>query len=117
MRVVMKALSIRQPWPHLVVTGRKRIENRTWRTAYRGPLLVHAGSQWHGEPIDAIEKRHRITIPRDIPLGGIIGIVDLVDIVERSEDPYFVGPYGWVLRNARSLLGLFETLMDPFPLA
>jgi hypothetical protein len=113
----MKTLSIRQPWAHLVVMGRKTIENRTWRTSYRGPLLVHAGGRWADEPVERIERRHRIEIPRDLPLGGIVGIVDLVDIVRRSNDPFFHGPWGWVLVGARALpfrplsgrLGLFET--------
>jgi hypothetical protein len=108
----MKALSIRQPWAHLVVMGEKRIENRTWSTRYRGPILVHAGGRWHDEPI---ERRHGVTVPRDVQLGGIVGIVELVEIVEQSDDPYFVGPFGWVLRNARAAvpayawgLGLFD---------
>ena len=38
----MKALSIRQPWAWLIVHGRKDIENRSWRTKFRGRFLVHA---------------------------------------------------------------------------
>ena len=34
----MKALTIKQPWASLIVHGIKDIENRTWRTDYRGPL-------------------------------------------------------------------------------
>jgi hypothetical protein len=113
----MKTLSIRQPWAHLVITGRKCVENRSWRTSYRGPLLVHAGARWTGEAIEGIERRHRIEIPRDLPVGGIVGVVDFVDIVRRSEDPFFTGPLGWIFANARALpfrplpgrLGLFET--------
>jgi len=37
------SLSIRQPWAWLIVQGHKPIENRTWPTTYRGPLLIHAG--------------------------------------------------------------------------
>jgi hypothetical protein len=57
-----KALSIRQPWAHLIVAGIKQIENRTWTTRYRGPLLIHAGQLWHDETIADIERRHRIAI-------------------------------------------------------
>lgn len=39
----MKALTIRQPWTDAVAYGTKRTENRTRRTTYRGPLLIHAG--------------------------------------------------------------------------
>ena len=53
----MKALSVRQPWAHLIVTGIKRVENRFWETPYRGPLLIHAASRWHDTKIEAIERR------------------------------------------------------------
>lgn len=35
----MKALTIKQPWASLIVHGIKDIENRTWRTDYRGPVI------------------------------------------------------------------------------
>ena len=38
----MKALSIRQPWAWLIVNGHKDIENRQWRTHFRGKIYVHA---------------------------------------------------------------------------
>jgi ASCH domain len=92
-----------KPWAHLVVSGIKRIENRTWRTNYRGPLLIHAGVNWHDERLEEIEERHALTIPRDLPLGGVVGMVELVDVVLQSDDPFFHGPFGWVLANARSI--------------
>lgn len=36
----MKALSIKEPWASLILTGRKTIETRTWCTKYRGQLLL-----------------------------------------------------------------------------
>jgi len=39
----MKAILIRQPWAWLIVHGYKDVENRTWSTKYRGPILIHAG--------------------------------------------------------------------------
>jgi len=38
----VKALTLTQPWATLVAIGAKRIETRSWRTAYRGPLAIHA---------------------------------------------------------------------------
>ena len=37
----MKALTIKQPWAWLIAHGYKNVENRTWRTNYRGNLLIH----------------------------------------------------------------------------
>jgi hypothetical protein len=107
----MKALTIRQPWAALIVAGFKNIENRTWTTKYRGPLLIHAGgTEW--EPLS------RFVPEAAIPslYSRIIGMVDLLDVVESHASPWFEGPYGWVLANPRPIrpvpmagrLGLFE---------
>jgi hypothetical protein len=39
----------------------------------------------------------------DCRFGGIIGQVDIVDCVDKSASPWFVGPFGFVLRNPRIL--------------
>ena len=38
----MKALSIKQPWASLIAHGIKDIENRTWKTNFRGRIYIHA---------------------------------------------------------------------------
>lgn len=38
----MKALTIKQPWASLIAHGIKDIENRTWKTNYRGRIYIHA---------------------------------------------------------------------------
>jgi hypothetical protein len=38
----MKALSIIMPWPWLIFHYGKDVENRNWKTDYRGTLLIHA---------------------------------------------------------------------------
>lgn len=38
-----KALSVRQPWAHLILNGRKPIETRSWQTEYRGDLVICSG--------------------------------------------------------------------------
>lgn len=39
-----KALTLHQPWAHLVAVGAKTIETRSWPTSYRGRLLIHSGA-------------------------------------------------------------------------
>jgi ASCH domain len=104
----MKALSIRQPWAELIVVGLKDIENRMWRADYRGPILIHAAMKI--EPIDAdlrewIKRISGFDLPHadDLPRGGIVGQAEIVDIVQSSASPWFSGPYGFVLANARRL--------------
>jgi len=41
---IMKVLSVKQPWASLICSGIKDIENRTWKTKFRGRVLIHAGA-------------------------------------------------------------------------
>ena len=105
------AISIRQPWVYCILHGSKTIENRSWPTKYRGPILLHAGKALTKRDVAGVRefvKEHVglewLRLPQDpsgYPTGGIVGIADLVDCVERSDSPWFFGPYGFVLRNAR----------------
>jgi hypothetical protein len=113
----MKALSIRQPWAWLIVNGIKPVENRTWSTKYRGPLLIHAGLALAKTSIEEIERRFGVSIDSEqLLFGGVVGVAELVDIVDDHASPFFEGPFGWVLRRPRALrfmpcpgkLGLFE---------
>ena len=38
----MKALSIKEPWATMILKGKKVIETRTWKTNYRGKILLCA---------------------------------------------------------------------------
>jgi hypothetical protein len=42
----MKALSVIQPWATLLVCGAKRLETRSWKTSYRGSLLIVASRKF-----------------------------------------------------------------------
>ena len=48
--MIIKAISIRQPWAQMIVQGFKTIETRTWYTVYRGELLICSTQQpeWPG---------------------------------------------------------------------
>jgi predicted transcriptional regulator len=76
----MKAISIKQPYANAIVNGSKTVEFRSWRTNYRGPLVI-ASSQ----------------SPKIKPWGCAIGIVDLVDITHNGHE------YEWILENPKKL--------------
>jgi hypothetical protein len=97
----MKALTVRQPWAWAIVHAGKDIENRSWRTHYRGPLLIHAAVSPHA--LWDMPRGVRKPEERDIHYGAIIGLVELVDVVERSRSKWFIGPVGWVVANPRPL--------------
>jgi hypothetical protein len=99
---IMKAISIRQPWAHLVVSGIKTIENRHWSTDYRGVVLIHASVNRDRDAHHDL-RRLRVRVPDELPRGVLIGYAELVDVIMDSSDRFFTGPYGFVLRNAQPL--------------
>lgn len=66
----MKALSVKQPWASLLVSGQKTIECRTWKTSYRGPLLICSSKgDW---PMD--------NEGNFCPGGMALGVIELLDV-------------------------------------
>lgn len=117
------ALSIRQPWAWLIVNGFKDLENRNWRTHFRGRIFVHAAKGMTGAEYGdcrefALRIRPAIPFPEfdDLPRGGIVGAVDVTGCVCDSPSPWFVGDFGFTLANpellafrpSRGALGFFK---------
>lgn len=100
----MKIISIKQPWASLIIQKGKDIENRTWPTKYRGPVLVHASLRADTISAREIADRFGVRPPSFLPLGGVIGIVEIVDCVDAHPSRWHVpGNWGFVLRNPRPL--------------
>ncbi|MEM6484185.1 MAG: ASCH domain-containing protein [Pseudomonadota bacterium] len=112
----MKALTIHQPWASLILLGIKRYENRTWRTNYRGPLAIHAGSSrasWdiaEADPAIAADLEQHGLNRQTAPHGVILGAVWLADCIginlipaDAQSDPYASGPWCWVLASPTML--------------
>ena len=93
------ALSIRQPWAARILYGGKDIENRDWSTHQRGDIMIHAGKAWD----DGFVDDWKDPLSEYMLRGGIVGIVEIVDCVTKSDSPWFVGKYGYVLRNPRPI--------------
>ena len=113
------ALSIKQPWAALLVTGRKTLEIRTWGTRFRGPVLIHAGKIPDNRPeawawIDSPELAVAA-----VSLGGIVGEASIIgcrmyrtkkgfaaDRHHHLNDPDWFQPpvmFGFEFRDARPL--------------
>ena len=123
----MKAITVRQPWAILLATGKKHIETRSWKTNYRGEILIHAGKK---DPLcgicmmteDAKERTFRcLGLPevfnrfQKFPTGEIIGKANLVNCLridevtaallkEQHPDEYAFGDftpgrYAWVMTD------------------
>lgn len=130
----MKTLSIRQPWASLICHGIKEVENRTWKTDYRGKVLIHTGVTKVHKNLEMQTPPHmwdeiflhqmQGTFPEmdELPYGAIIGYATLVDCVEEVTDSVWDGGEGivkWIFEDAhlfkepitgvKGKLNLYET--------
>lgn len=119
----VKALTIRQPWAELILRGRKPYELRSWRTKYRGPLVIHAAAK-----IDAWDARHFGLDPESLVTSAFVGFAILSDVrpytredarllkKRRAGHGWFAHNFAWVLKKPRRIqqvkakgqLGLFK---------
>ena len=82
----MKALSLTQPMAWAIFNG-KNVENRTWRTNYRGQLLIHASMNFDAKHLSWLKDnatRLRIKLPEHFYHGVILGTVDIIGCVTRE---------------------------------
>lgn len=108
----MKALTIGQPYAELIMSGEKTIENRSWPTAYRGPLAIHAGLSREWMKVAARDG----VMPRGMTenrlvFGALVGVVTLIGCVPVTQLPpslrgnvHAFGPWCWILRRPMRLL-------------
>jgi hypothetical protein len=117
----MKAISIQQPWAYAILHLGKDVENRTWKTKYRGRILIHAGKTIDKKGVgwlnDLLLREGSKSLPEDLPTGGIVGAVEITGVIDKSyPNIWFFGPYGWKLKNPiafpfvpyKGQLGIFE---------
>ena len=107
----MKALSVRAPWWWAILHG-KPVENRDWYTSQRGRIYLHASKFWKAEDIEDdwedvlyMAGKDKMTLPTPDWVtmktsgGCIVGSVEIVDCVRKHPSKFFVGEYGFVLRD------------------
>lgn len=90
---VRQALTICQPYAHLIATGKKFIENRDWPTTHRGWLVIHAG-KGKKYMVDGDEERYP-----DMVFGAAVAVAWLVACVRIDGLPTAIEAhpqYGWV---------------------
>ena len=109
MTLPTKALSIRQPWAWAILYAGKDVENRSWQAVnhglnQRGPVAIHASATMaKGEYESARDFMASIGVtcpdPHELRRGGIVGEVEIVDVVKHNDSPWFFGPRGLILAN------------------
>jgi hypothetical protein len=119
----MKCLSIQQPYAELIVSGVKDIENRDWSTKFRGEFLIHASKRFDNEAFKYLSiygGHFEGKTKEDFLLGGIVGKSTLIDCVTSYRSGWFIGKYGFVLKDSSRIdfipykgrLGFFEVDVD-----
>lgn len=77
----MKVITVKQPWTTLIAEGLKEYEFRTWKTKYRGDILIHAGK---GVDKKAMDRYKHLNL--EYPSGCIIAKATIKDCVLMDEE-------------------------------
>ena len=109
----MKTLIIREPYATLIKNKIKFVETRSWKTNYRGKVLIHSCK---GKFLIKDKIKHLVNID-ELKYGYILCEADLVDCIYIDENyankmennylnnflcgDYNIGRYAWVLSNIR----------------
>ena len=129
----MKVLSLTEPYATCILNGLKKIETRSWKTAYRGPLLIHASATRIPPETRKNDALMALVDPDGLHFGHIICACSLADCIpmtagfieeirrtrptEYAAGVYAEGRYAWFLSDIRPLpepipakghLGLWE---------
>ena len=117
----MKALTIHQPYAELIAKGEKFVENRAWKTNYRGPLAIHAGKsrEWfkNGDQPD------NYLFGAVIAVGNLVACLPLKGMQEMSpkqriweaqltigdilQHSHTQGPYCWIIKSVSRIEPIF----------
>lgn len=124
MNIPQRCLTVKNPWAYLIVHGIKDVENRTWKTNYRGNVFIHASAQ-SVSPLEVLTREQFLAIDlytmpmidSYFEISRIIGSVEIVDCVlntksiwtainksSSNKEEVFgesveLGGYKWILRN------------------
>lgn len=77
----MKVLTIREPWASLIINGYKKYEFRSWKTNYRGKILIHTSQKIEKEMLSRFKDYNLNCIG-----GAIIGEAELTDCILVDEN-------------------------------
>jgi hypothetical protein len=121
---VTYCVSVLQPWATVILAGAKQFETRSWRTAHRGRLAVHAGRRFPAparalcrrEPFRSLLRQAGCDDPDALPLGAVLGSVELVECCrveeldldtlsadEQALGDFRPGRWAWRLGDPRAL--------------
>lgn len=117
----MKALTVRQPWASAIIHLGKDVENRTWKTNYRGRIAIHSAQRieydaMHDPTFEVALDRFNAPPgtkafdsirPLDMSTGVILGTVDIIGchlVIACGCKWGQLGQWHWELANAQPLV-------------
>ena len=77
----MKTLTIKEPWATLIIEGYKKYEFRSWKTNYRGKILIHTSKLLEKNILKRFDEYNL-----DCKCGYIIGEAHIVDCIKVDEN-------------------------------
>lgn len=129
--IPLKALSIKQPWATLIVRGLKKYETRSWKTNFRGEIVIVSAKTFPYElkelclrppfrgvlpppPGDPSPEDLQRWYDETYPTGCLMGTARLIEChpvayltevseTEREFGNFGPNRYGWELRDPRSI--------------
>ncbi len=105
----MRAITLHRPWDILIARGIKTIENRPWKPGRAltagDTFAIHAGKHFDES---CIPRAQHLGVPLAFFSGtcvdsAIVAVVRFVGVVSESDDPWYTGPFGWVLDSPVAL--------------
>lgn len=105
------ALTIKEPWLWAILHGGKRIENRSYSPPARfahARIALHASKSYDQDGADFLWHRNLTFTQLDLRPGCIVATALIDGCTMSSDDPWFFGPFGWLLSDIR-------ILMQPLP--
>ncbi|MDJ0619328.1 MAG: ASCH domain-containing protein [Calothrix sp. MO_192.B10] len=116
----LKAISLWQPWASLIPLGLKHYETRSWKTNYRGKLLICSTLNNPKHYREYLKIKDELQLPpwdeTNFPHGQAIALCDLVDCIQMTAEfieqqseteilcgDWQVGRYAWKLENIQPI--------------
>ena len=122
-------LTIAQPYAHLIMSGIKRVENRTWNLAMRGKLWIHSAKSVSRADVAYYREAGQLEAGAVLHTGSILGHVTIIDSVpvkklpaelRRQQREFIDGPFCFILADpvllpapipARGKLGIWRHIL------
>lgn len=91
---ITKSLSFKQPFAWLIANGYLLVDDRSWATDYRGPILIHASKGLYETYYDHLFHHTDIPLPaRDqLEFGGVVGMANLILCAQSHKLPADLHP-------------------------